>query len=104
MLSRIQFSIYLVCSILLTASPALACGGFFCTSVPIDQSAERIIFTINDDNTITAIVGINYVGAAEDFSWVVPVPSVPELDVADVSLINTLQQSTTRDLDRKSVV
>ena len=30
---------------------AEACGGFFCTSVPVDQNAERIIFTQNDDGT-----------------------------------------------------
>jgi hypothetical protein len=69
---------------------AVACGGFFCSTTPIDQNAERIIFTINGDGTITAIVGINYVGEAEDFSWIVPVPSVPELDVAETNTINQL--------------
>lgn len=73
---------------------ASACGGFFCTNTPIDQSAERIIFTINNDNTISAIVGINYEGAADDFSWVVPVPSPPELDVAPVNALNVLQNTT----------
>ena len=72
----------------------MACGGFFCTTVPIDQSAERIIFTVNGDGTITAIVGIGYTGAAEDFSWVVPVPNPPELDVADTNDLDTLQQLT----------
>lgn len=71
-----------------------ACGGFFCTTTPIDQSAERIIFLVNDDETITAIVGINYSGAAEDFSWVVPVPSPPVLDVAETQSINALQLAT----------
>ncbi len=71
-----------------------ACGGFFCTNTPIDQSAERIIFTVNGDVTITAIVGINYTGNAEDFSWVVPVPSVPELDVAETASLDTLQINT----------
>ncbi|MGB1285864.1 MAG: DUF2330 domain-containing protein [Aggregatilineales bacterium] len=71
-----------------------ACGGFFCQNTPIDQSAERIIFTVNGNGTITAIVGINYVGAAPDFSWVVPVPSPPELDVAETASLDTLQQIT----------
>jgi hypothetical protein len=71
-----------------------ACGGFFCTNAPIDQSAERIIFTINDDDTLSAIVGINYEGSAEDFSWVVPVPSPPELDVAPTTALNVLQNTT----------
>lgn len=71
-----------------------ACGGFFCTTQPIDQNAERIIFLVNPDNTLTAIVGINYVGAAEDFSWVIPVPSPPELGVAETRSIDALQMAT----------
>ena len=71
-----------------------ACGGFFCTTTPVDQSAERIIFTINGDGTITTIVGIEYEGAAEDFSWILPVPSPPELDVAETESLDLLQQLT----------
>lgn len=78
---------------------ASACGGFFCTNTPIDQSAERIIFTINDDNTISAIVGINYEGQAEDFSWVVPVPSPPDLDVAPTNALDVLQDVTNPQFD-----
>ena len=46
---------------------AEACGGFFCTSVPVDQNAERIIFTQNGDGTVSAYVQIEYTGAAPDF-------------------------------------
>lgn len=81
-------------SLLAVAGIASACGGFFCTNTPVDQSAERIIFTINNDDTISAIVGIDYEGAAEDFSWVVPVPSIPELDVAPTSALDVLQNAT----------
>lgn len=77
-----------------TLPQVAACGGFFCTTIPIDQNAERIIFTVNDDGTITAVVGINYVGAAEDFSWVVPVPSPPELDVTDTEILDILENAT----------
>lgn len=71
-----------------------ACGGLFCQNVPVDQQAERIIFTINDDETITAYVQINYTGDAPDFSWVVPVPSVPELDVAEMASFDELSTLT----------
>lgn len=74
---------------------ALACGGFFCSTNPIDQNAERIIFMVNkSQQTITAIVGINYVGSAKDFSWVVPVPSAPKLDVAATLSLNVLDSTT----------
>jgi hypothetical protein len=72
----------------------LACVGLFCQNVPVDQQAERIIFAVNDDGTITAYVQINYTGSAPDFSWVVPVPSVPEVDVAEMATFNELQRLT----------
>ena len=71
-----------------------ACGGLFCQNVPVDQQAERIIFTINNDNTISAYVQINYTGSAPDFSWVVPVPSVPEVDVAEIESFDELSLLT----------
>ncbi|MCI0710805.1 MAG: DUF2330 domain-containing protein [Chloroflexi bacterium] len=73
---------------------ANACGGLFCQNIPVDQQAERIIFAVNDDATISAYVQINYTGSAPDFSWVVPVPSVPELDVAEVETFDELTQLT----------
>src|SRR5262245_46972848 len=96
-LTRIVLFLSLI-SIVLLVLPTLtlACGGFFCTNTPIDQGAERIIFAVNRaQDSITAIVGINYVGAAEDFSWVVPVPSPPTLDVAETVSLDTLETATT---------
>lgn len=87
--------IALCLSLFLMVGVVSACGGFFCTNTPIDQSAERIIFTINNDDTITAIVGINYTGPAEEFSWIVPVPSVPEMDVAETDMLDLLERATT---------
>ena len=63
---------------------ALACGGFFCTGVPVDQSAERIIFTQNKDGTISAYVQIEYTGAAPDFSWILPLPEAIPADAVAV--------------------
>ena len=79
---------------ILTVSIVSACGGLFCRNIPVDQQAERIIFTINDDDTVSAYVQINYTGDAPDFSWVVPVPSVPELDVADIASFDELSMLT----------
>ena len=53
---------------------AEACGGFFCTNMPVDQNAERIIFTQNKDGTVSAYVQIEYTGTAPDFSWILPLP------------------------------
>lgn len=54
---------------------ARACGGFFCQNSPVDQNAERIIFTQNHDGTISAYIQIQYTGSAPDFSWVLPLPA-----------------------------
>lgn len=51
-----------------------ACGGFFCQNSPVDQVAERILFTVNPNNTVTSLIEISYVGSAEDFSWILPIP------------------------------
>jgi hypothetical protein len=76
-------------------SPASACGGFFCTNVPVDQAAERIIFAVNDsDGTIDAYVQINYTGAPDAFAWVVPVPNPPKVDVANMPMLRNLDSLT----------
>ena len=53
----------------LIPSEADACGGFFCSQVPINQSGERIIFSI-EGTTVEAHVQITYSGEAKKFSWV----------------------------------
>src|ERR671928_78331 len=73
---------------------AHACGGFFCTNVPVDQAAERIIFAVNDDGTIDAYVQINYTGAPDAFAWVVPVPNPPKLDVVNMTMLRELDRLT----------
>ena len=59
----------------LAPQPAVACGGLFCQTSPVDQNAERIIFSDNGDGTITTLVQIQYTGSAPDFSWILPLPS-----------------------------
>lgn len=59
---------------LATLDPVSACGGFFCINSPVDQNAERIIFTQNKDGTVSAYIQIQYTGSAKDFSWILPIP------------------------------
>jgi hypothetical protein len=72
---------------------ALACGGFFCQLVPINQAGEQIIFR-QDGGQVTAVVLIQYAGEAEDFSWVVPVPGIPEVEVGSDLVFTTLEPAT----------
>jgi hypothetical protein len=80
---------------LLVSTPASACGGFFCQTVPIDQAGESIVFAVDEPaGEIEAHVQINYVGAAADFAWVVPVPSNPQLFTSSEVLFTALAGST----------
>jgi hypothetical protein len=76
-------------SLALGVSPAQACGGFFCSqSQPVNQAAERIVFSQNGDGTVTAVIQILYEGPSESFSWLLPISSVPEGD--DIAVASDL--------------
>lgn len=84
-----------VCALLFAApvEPVRACGGFFCQLVPINQAGEQIIFR-QDGDSVTAVVLIQYAGDAEDFSWVVPVPGIPDLSTGSDLLFAPLELAT----------
>ena len=69
-----------VAAMVIPAQSAQACGGFFCSQTPIDQSGESILFAIDEEaGTVSTHVQISYEGSAEDFAWIVPVPEIPDL-------------------------
>lgn len=77
------------------ARPAQACGGLFCNqSNPVNQAAERILFADHGDGSITAVIEIQYEGPPSDFSWILPVPGVPDVEVSSVRALDRLQQAT----------
>src|SRR6476659_7712803 len=75
---------------------AAACGCFTPPdpSVPIVQAGERILFSV-DNGSVTAHIQIQYAGDAQDFGWLLPLPSVPTLQLGTdelfANLINTTQ-------------
>lgn len=87
----------------LPAQTAEACG---CTSPPeptaldgrdfaVNQSAEQIIFEVNDDATITAHVLIRYNGDPAAFAWIVPVPDTPSvIDLSPATAFALLDRQT----------
>ncbi len=73
---------------------ASACGGLFCDlRLPVNQVAEQIIFHQAKDE-VTAVVRIQYIGPAREFAWVVPVPGIPRLSVANDQLFQALETIT----------
>jgi hypothetical protein len=78
-------SLFVVAALAALPAPALACGGLFCSGVntPVVQTAERVLFEVHGDGTVTAVVEIQFEGEATEFGWVVPIPHV--IDPAMVS-------------------
>lgn len=74
-------------------SISVACGGFFCQLIPINQAAEQIVFR-QDGNQVTAMVQIQFAGNPSEFSWVVPVPSTPEYELGSNTAFNDLELAT----------
>ncbi len=77
-------------------STAHACGGFFCSSAPVDQSKEVIVYAYEDDGTLTMAVQVSYQGRDEEFAWILPVPVPPdEIGVGADVLFDALHAATT---------
>ena len=91
---RLSLALLLLLTLLLApVSKSHACGGFFCGNFPMNQVAENILF-IQGEGTVTTHVQLQYSGAASDFAWILPMPSVPELAVSHNQIFNQLQFAT----------
>ncbi len=84
MFKKIVVPLLLLVALAAPSNAALACGGLFCQNVPVDQNAERIIFTQNRNGTVSAIIQIQYTGSAPDFSWILPISSPITADDIEV--------------------
>lgn len=86
-------------------SDAMACGGFFCNQgQPVNQADENIVFSANDDGSVTAIIQIRYSGEADKFAWMLPVYGKPEVDVGSSTVFNRLNRATNQSYNRNSEV
>ena len=100
-LSKTLFSTAVAGALAFTASQSIsmrqaeACGCFTPPdpSVPIVQAGERIVFEMKD-GLVTSHIQIQYSGAAEQFGWLLPLPSIPELKVGTDELFNAVVNAT----------
>ena len=84
------------CALSATAAPALACGGFFCFTQPIDQSAERILY-VQKGSSVTVHIQISYTGDDKSFSWMLPLQKAPAgggLQPSSDTIFQQLEQYT----------
>ncbi|MCP4502664.1 MAG: DUF2330 domain-containing protein [Deltaproteobacteria bacterium] len=87
------FALTATCA-LLVPDAALACGGFFCSSGPVDQGGEDILFEVDPDGNTSVVVEVKYNGDPGAFTWIVPVPEVPTVDVVPALTLAILKQQT----------
>src|SRR5688572_8635184 len=101
-MNKLSWAVLVGAGLTLSASlsprAASACGGFFCSQAQgVNQAAERIVFANNGDGTVTAVIEIQYQGPADEFSWLLPISSVPQGDqiaVGSSLSFQRLQQAT----------
>jgi len=84
-------------TLLLAIAPELvsACAAIFSPEAQVRQSAQRIIFAVDRQaGMVEAYVSVNYVGTAENFAWVVPLPSNPQVDVVEAESFSQIERAT----------
>jgi MYXO-CTERM domain-containing protein len=90
-----KLAILLSAAAVTTPHVAEACG---CLALPspatnVVQAGERILFHKDGDNVV-AYIQVQYTGDAADFAWLVPLPSVPTLDIGTDELFTRLGTTT----------
>lgn len=80
--------------LIITPTVIWACGGLFSSGFNAEQSAERMIFGVNNDGTITAVVSLEYRNATAEFGWLLPMPSVPAIDVVAPDVFTKIAAAT----------
>ena len=88
-----------ILSLLLTATPVLADGGFFPDSMYRDlyESKQKAVILYGNSTgnyTEHLILSVCFEGDAEDFAWVIPVPNLPEIAVTHAELFWELSDFT----------
>jgi hypothetical protein len=94
---------------LLTINIALILLSIAITSLAQDEElpkypilvAEDVVFTVNDDGTITSIISMGYDtyrANVEEFSLILPVPPGAEIDFAERETLDMLQTATVKQI------
>ena len=81
--------------VVFSAQRADACGCFTPPdpTVPVLQAGERILFSVKNGE-VTAVVQVQYTGAGGEFGWLLPLPSVPTLELGTDELFARLTSAT----------
>jgi MYXO-CTERM domain-containing protein len=94
----LKLTLTLLCTLALTlwSQRTEACGCFTPPdpTVPVVQAGERILFAVQNGE-VTAHVQVQYSGASgQEFGWLLPLPSVPTLELGTDELFALLTTTT----------
>lgn len=88
-----SFALSLLLSAII-AIPVFGDGKAYSIAVPVVQTPDQQALLVWNEGVETLVVETNLVGEGDEFAWVVPTPSVPEVSPATKGLFPTLQQLT----------
>lgn len=86
-----------LCSLLSITLPSIAAasGALIPADAPISQTGLNVIFAVDGQaNQATAYLKLDYTGTPAEFAWILPVPSIPTLDVVGASSFAELHSLT----------
>jgi len=75
------------------AAQACGCLALPSPATPVVQAGERILFAKDQDNVV-AYIQVQYAGSADNFAWLVPLPSVPTVEIGTDELFQRLGSAT----------
>ena len=93
---KLALTLSCVLAVALWSPRAEACGCFTPPNptVPVVQAGERILFAV-ENGQVTAHVQVQYSGASgQEFGWLLPLPSVPTLELGTDELFARLTLAT----------
>jgi hypothetical protein len=97
MRGAISTGIALAAGLTVAAPEAFGCGCFAppiaAEDFAVNQRAEQIIFEVSG-TTVSAHVRIFYEGDPEQFGWLLPLPSVPDLELSNGALFGLIDAQT----------
>jgi hypothetical protein len=93
--SIVSMSLVAAAAAMLASPEAHACGCFTPPdpTVPVLQAGERILFA-QQNGQVTAQIQIQYSGDAKDFGWLLPLPSIPTLELGVDEVFEQLAGAT----------
>lgn len=89
-----SFSIVLLAAVLWPAAPAHAWGILLSRDgTPVEMTEVKALFLVGEDST-TVHLKTHFDGAAEDFVWLVPVPSTSRIELSHNDIFTRLDEET----------